>query len=488
MDFAKPVPESLTGEFGARADAYKYLIHFTTYTYSRYIAEMFHVQLAQTLQKVVEGKIKRLMIFAPPQHGKSELTSVRFPAFWLGHRDEPIIMCSYGSELANSKAGEAEGVIGSATYRNIFFNRFRDAEEKGWTNKHYTGYLKSRITSAGVGGTITGFGAGLGIIDDPIKSWAEAQSSGRRNTVWNWYRATFRTRIWDQGAIILIMTRWHEDDLAGRLLKSQGNKWTVIRYPAIAETQKEWDTNSEYLGLKKWIGKPDPLYREPGEPLCPIRFNRKALDELKEDVGPLAWTAEYQGVPRAPEGNLIKRKWFQIVEAYELPSTGLTYIRYWDKAGTEGGGARTAGVLMARDKVRNYYVINVTKGQWSEHHREKVIREVAERDKETFGNVTIFVELGGGSDGIDSYKMTAGNLAGFTVRKDNPTKSKLVRLWPFMSQAEAGNIYLIRGAWNWDWLDEMTSIPNNAFWDQADATSGAFKRLTKTGWSLGMEE
>lgn len=135
MDFAKPVPESLTGEFGARADAYKHLIHFTTYTYNRYIAEMFHVQLAQTLQQVVEGKIKRLMIFAPPQHGKSELTSVRLPAFWMGHRDEPIILCSYGGTLAMTKAGQAKGVIGSNEYRNIFFNRFGEAADRGWSAK-----------------------------------------------------------------------------------------------------------------------------------------------------------------------------------------------------------------------------------------------------------------------------------------------------------------------------------------------------------------
>src|SRR5690606_29792931 len=125
---------------------------------------------------------------------------------------------------------------------------------------------------------------------------------------WEWYRTTFRTRIWEDGAIILIMTRWHEDDLAGRLIQEQGNEWEILRYPAIAESEKERVANNRQL--KQSDDQVDPLKRDEGEPLAPNRFSRAALDLLKRDVGPYAWAAQYDGVPRPAEGGLFKRSYF----------------------------------------------------------------------------------------------------------------------------------------------------------------------------------
>src|SRR5262249_15027559 len=146
----------------------------------------------------------------------------------------------------------------------------------------------------------------------PLENWQESQSETVRNTVWEWYRTTFRTRIWEGGAIVLIQTRWHEDDLAGRLLAEQGSEWTVLRLPAVAETQEERDDNNERLGQAR--GQPDPLGRKPGEPLCPGRFSTEALAQLRRDVGSMAWASQYQGVPRAAEGNRFKRAWFPVVD------------------------------------------------------------------------------------------------------------------------------------------------------------------------------
>jgi hypothetical protein len=158
---------------------------------------------------------------------------------------------------------------------------------------------------------LTGHGGKLGIVDDPFENWAQAQSEVIRDSVWEWYRTTFRTRIWEGGAIVIIMTRWNEDDLAGRLLQTQGDQWTVLRLPAIAETQDDRDKNNAYLGLP--VGEGDPLDRDPGEALCPNLYSIEALHALRDDVGSQGWAAEYQGVPRALEGNRFKRGWFPLL-------------------------------------------------------------------------------------------------------------------------------------------------------------------------------
>ena len=188
---------------------------------------------------------------------------------------------------------------------------------------------------------------------DPFESWEHAQSEAVRRKTAEWYHNTFRPRVWEKGCIILIMTRWHEDDLAGRLLAEQAGEWTVLRLPALAETQEERDENNRRLHQPQGI--PDPLGREPGQPLCPSRYSKPALLALQTDVGSLGWTAEYQGVPRNAEGNRFKRPWFPIVDA--IPATIKKRVRYWDKAATENGGCYTAGVLM--DKAGAPYWIAI---------------------------------------------------------------------------------------------------------------------------------
>ena len=334
--------------------------------------------------------------------------------------------------------------------------------------------------AAGVGGPITGHGARLGIIDDPFENWEQAQSPTIRDKVWEWWRTTFRTRIWEDGAIVLIMTRWHEDDLAGRLLREQADRWAVLRLPALAETQEERDENDRRLGLP--TGRLDPLGRRPGEPLCPKRFSLEALEEIRRDVGPLAWAAEYQGVPRAPEGNRFKRHWFPIVDAAPVQARR---VRYWDKAGTAGGGAYTAGVLMA-EAEGIYYIEDVVRGQWSAGQREQVIRQTAELDRQKYGNtVQIWIEQEPGSGGKESAENTIRNLAGFPVFADRVTGDKDIRLEPFAAQAEAGNVRLVRGPWNGVYIEELCAIPNGPYRDQADATAGAFNRLTSAVGAVG---
>lgn len=451
------------------------LIAFTQHTYTAYRPEKMHELIGTTLDKVVAGEIKRLMIFAPPQHGKSELVSVRLPAYWLGKRpNSPVILTSYAASLAESKSRQARAIVESPEYRELFPAIKLQSDSRSVARWELQGY-RGGLLATGVGGPVTGNGGLLGIIDDPFENWEQAQSTTIRNKTWEWYRTTFRTRIWEGGAIVLIMTRWHNDDLAGRILQDQGDQWEVLRLPALAETQGDRDKNNAYLGLRSQVGNADPLGREPDQPLAPKRYSAKELGALKRDVGSLAWAAEYQGVPRPLEGSRIKREWLPIVEA--APALGVL-VRYWDKAGSEADGACwTAGVLTLVTKEGETYILDVVRGRWTAAKREAVIKQTAQLDAEKFGNVVrIYVEQEPGSGGMESAESTIRNLVGYRVEADRPSGNKDVRIEPFAAQAEAGNIHLLRGAWNGAYIEELCALPNSEYRDQADATAGAFNK------------
>ncbi|MBL8165418.1 MAG: phage terminase large subunit [Anaerolineae bacterium] len=471
-------------ELQARRRARSRLIDFATYTYPGYTADPMHELIAAKLDAVAAGEITRLIISTPPQHGKSLLASVLFPAYWLGRRpNDPVILASYAADLAHSKSRESRAIVEGHEYRALFGNLgpreiipvqtsidSRAVNEWRLSNPHRGG-----MRAVGVGGGLTGFPGMLGIIDDPISSWRDAQSHTIRETAREWYRSVFRTRIWEGGAIVIIMTRWHRDDLAGWLLDTQAGQWELLRLPALAETQVQRDRNDAYLNQA--TGNPDPLGRAPGEPVAPRRFSRTALEGIRTDIGSLMWSSLYDGVPRAAEGNRIKRQWFStFVDA--VPSHA-TRIRYWDKADNTGDGAATAGVLLAQADGLTY-VEDVQRGFWSAFERERIIRQTAELDAQRYGGVeavTIWLEQEPGSGGKESADNTIRNLSGFVVHKERPTGDKDTRLEPFAAQLEAGNVRLKRGMWNADYIEEFVSIPNGVYRDQSDATAGAFNKF-----------
>jgi predicted phage terminase large subunit-like protein len=451
-----------------RALAQQNLVDFTRWTYPQYKADPAHWLIARHLEKVIRGEITRLMVFAPPQHGKSELVSVRFPAFWLGQRpDDPVILSSYGASLAERHSAEARSCVESDDYAELFPGVQTRQDSRSKQLWRIVG-KRGGMLAVGVGGPVTGHGAYLGIIDDPFENWKQAQSLTVRNHVWDWWRGTFRTRIWENGAIILVMTRWHEDDLAGRLLSEQGERWTILRLPALAETQKERDESHDLLGLPQ--GLPDPLGREAGAALCPRRFSAAALVEIRRDVGGVVWSAEYQATPRQPEGNKFKREWFGIVDA--VPKEARR-VRYWDNGGSDGSGDYTTGVLMAESQGQ-YFVEDVVRGQWSDLAREQVKRLTAEMDGP---EVEIWNEQEPGSGGKDSANVTKRNLAGFSVHTEIASGSKEVRAGPFAAQCEARNVFLKRAHWNAAYINELCAFPNGTNDDQVDGSSGGFGKL-----------
>jgi predicted phage terminase large subunit-like protein len=251
--------------------------------------------LCSKLEAIERGEIRRLMVFMPPRHGKSEVVSKKFPAWYLGRNPhKEVIEASYAADLAYD-------------FSRIARDTLKEWGPKLWGvdvaegNSGVTRWgikdTRGGFTAAGVGGPITGRGAHLAIIDDPFKNWEEAQSKVIRDKVFEWYRSTLRTRLAPGGAIVLVLTRWHEDDLAGRLLKlaesGEGERWEVISLPAVAEDEN------------------DAIGRKPGEVLWPERFPPEEYEQMKKAVGSHIWIALYQQRPRDLDGGAFKPSWFK---------------------------------------------------------------------------------------------------------------------------------------------------------------------------------
>ncbi len=473
-------PQEAAQEYLQRQAARQSSLAFAQYVDPTYQVNAFYRHLNGMLDKVMAGEIKRLMIFAPPQHGKSRTSTEIFPARWIGENPNlPVAVVSYGATPAQKFSTSTRDIIESPEYARLYGDlshmgqpiKIReDARAKGLWRLGYP--HKGGLWAGGIGGPITSHGFGGILLDDPFKDWKQAHSQVYRQSVYEYYRGTLMTRLWQDGWVIIIMTRWHPDDIAGRLLAEEGDKWCILRYPAIAESQEERDKNNKMMGLP--IGESDPLGREAGEALSPVRFSIDGLQEKRENVGERAWANEYQGAPRLADGDMIKRDWFDTVA--KVPS-GAKRVRYIDKAGTQGGGAYTALVLMA-EYHGTYYVEDVVRGQWSAHQREEIIHKTIKRDTQLYGKYVAYIEQEPGSGGKESAEHTIKKNAGYRIKADRPTGDKDARLLPFADQAEAGNVLLVSGLWNHAWLEEMTAIPNGTFRDQGDATAGAFNKLT----------
>ena len=312
------------------------LLRFTEYTNPLYRRASHHELIAGKLEALERGDIDRLMIFMPPRHGKSELASKRFPAWCMG-RDprRQIIAASYNSDLANDFGRQVRNLIAEPEFGQVFpgVTLAADSQAANRMNTNAGG----AYVAAGVGTAVTGRGADIGLIDDPFKDREEADSERRRDVVWDWYRSTFYTRLMPGARIALIQTRWHEDDLAGRLLEQDGNaanggQWEVLELPAIG---KHYDA------------------------LWPEWYPRTTLDRIKATIGPREWSALYQQQPQPDEGTFFQRAWFKHWD--KLPA--LRYYMTTDYAVTDGSGDYTVITVWGIDSEGDIYRADQWKGQ-----------------------------------------------------------------------------------------------------------------------------
>lgn len=255
----------------------------------------------------------RLLVAMPPRHGKSEMASRYTPAWYLGRfPSRRVILASYEADYAASWGRKARDLL-EEHGRGLFGVGVR--QDSHAANRWDIAGHPGGMTTAGVGGAITGRGADLLIIDDPVKSVEEAESDTYRDRAWDWWRGVALTRLEPGGAVILVMTRWHEDDLAGRILQEDGANWRVLCLPALAD-----DTDD------------DPLGREPGEPLWPERYDAEALARRRQEMGSRLYEAEYQQAPTPASGSIFRREWFRYWRplgegAYDLGSGRVIHAR-----------------------------------------------------------------------------------------------------------------------------------------------------------------
>lgn len=449
--------------------ARRHLAAFTVATHHDYAMTWYHQLLADTLTRFAAGELKRVMVLMPPRHGKSEQTSRRLPAFILGRNpDAEIIACSYSADLAQRINRDVQRVMEQPAYRRIFpgtqlgGENIRTVTGRALRNSDIFEIIGHRgaYRSAGVGGGITGMGMDFGIIDDPVKNREDADSRVKREALWEWYTSTFYTRLSKGGGILVTLTRWHEDDLAGRLLsgaaEDDGTPWTVLRLPAVAGR-----TPAHPL---------DP--RAEHEALWPGRFPAAHLADTSRLLGSYQFSALFQQQPVPAGGAIFKREWFPIVDAAPAQATRA---RGWDAAGTEGGGDYTAGVKMARDAAGLCYIEHVVRGQWSSGKVDAIVKQTAQADSPS---CRIREEQEPGSSGKAVIASRTLALAGYDYQGRPATGEKSTRWRPFAIQAEAGNVRMVRGDWNQAFLDELVTVPAAAHDDQADAAAIAFSELT----------
>jgi predicted phage terminase large subunit-like protein len=406
------------------------------------------------LNKVTQGHLKKLMIFEPVRHGKTEQNTIGYGGYRMELTPSMNTLVVAHTQTLATKI--------SRKIKKLVADRIPLAKDKRSGPEWETeagGSLRA-VGAAGIGG---GYGADLILMDDVIKNRKEANSPTYRDRMWESWKDDISTRLHPGGAVVMTFTRWHEDDLAGRILDSEdGPNWTVVKLPALAE-------------------KDDPLGRLPGEALWPEQWSKEYLESRQMEMGE-SFEPIYQQNPTPPGGKMFKRHWF--TQRYtELPS-GCKFVRYWDKAGTkQGTGAATAGVLMARTPQGKFVICDVVWGRWEADEREQVILTTAQMD----GTRTkVWIEQEPGSGGKESAHSTVKHLTshGYRCQAESVHGDKTLRAEPMQGNASVGNIILLEDSplrpWIKRFLDELTTFPMGKMKDQVDAASGAFNKLKLT--------
>lgn len=278
-------------EMVRREQARRHLLSFVKYRFQTYKTNWHHIVLANALERIENGTLRRLIVNMPPRHGKSELVSVNFPAWCMGrNKDRSIMAASYAAGLATDFGRKVRNIMDDPDYKVLFDTRLaEDASAKGsWATNG-----RGEYNAVGVGGSLTGKGAAILIIDDPIKNREEADSLVVSESIWDWYRSTARTRLTPDGAVVIVMTRWKDDDLVGRVITEGGEQWEVINLPAIAESKEE--------------------FRDEGDALWADHFTLENLEATKNDIGSYEFNSQYQQNPVSRETQIFKEEMFNYI-------------------------------------------------------------------------------------------------------------------------------------------------------------------------------
>ncbi len=436
-----------------RIDAPGCLYKFMMHVNPTYTCKWFHKVIADNCGRLLDGEIRRLMVLVPPQHGKSEIMSRNFPAWALGRNpDLKIVGTSYASDLARQFARSVQRIMDSDEYGAIFpdtwlnggrgkpFVRNCLRNEDNFEVVGHRGFYKA----VGVGGALTGTPADIAIIDDPVKDAREAFSPLMRNAVWEWYNSVLLTRLHNDSRQLFIMTRWHEDDLAGRLLRAEPGEWTVLTFPAICETEGDG-------GLS---------HRKAGEALWEARHGLVKLESARA-LSPRTFAALYQQSPVVIGGNIVKREWFRTCTVGEFKARRVRQpVHFYLDTAYNKRDNRTdndpSGILAACRIGHDIYIVHAHR-TWKE--MPDLLRFLPEYINAHGGDNTSVLHVEPKANGISVIQMLRKD-TGLNVRATpSPRDSKETRLHVASPTIECGRVILVEGTWNEDFLAEVCGFP-----------------------------
>lgn len=422
-----------------------------------------HVRMvADAIRDAVAGTgPNRVIVTMPPRHGKSTLVSRAAPVWFLNTwPDRKVGLASYEADFA-------------AEWGHLVREAIR--EHAGWLDVRLDPNFSNRAAwfttagggmfTAGVGGPFTGRGFDLLIIDDPIKNAVEAASPTVRDRLWSWFTSTAYTRLEPGAAVAVLQTRWHEDDLVGRLLRAQqegGDVWRVIDLPAIAEPTVE---------------RPDPLGRSEGEPLWAARYDAEALARIRAAVGSSVWSALYQGRPVPADGSVFRRSWLRFYSALPAPREITTWLQSWDLSfGSGGANSYVVGQVWAQAGADRYLVDQV-RARMDFAATVAAVREMSVKWPQA--KLKLVEAKANGPALISTLQREVAGLVPVT-----PRGSKEARAHAVTPEFESGNVWLPHRSlapWVDAYVEELLTFPAGLHDDQVDATTQALARLADAG-------
>ena len=452
------------------------LLEYTKSTHPDYLAGWVHEDICKKLEQfsldVENKKSPRLILTLPPRTGKSMLAAERFPGWHLAKNPRhEVVVASYALKPARDRTTEARRVVLTEEVQALMptLRLRKDTYAKvDWRLEQGGGVL-----AVGVTGALTGSGADVLIIDDPVKDWADAYSPTKREATWDWYTSVAYPRLSPGGGILIIMTRWHEDDLVGRVLDRTANEgWVVVNYPAIAQEDEE--------------------HRKEGEALHPARFDLKRLNQIRETISTKVWIALYLGMPSTPGGSVWVGSWFkhwtkrsvnseQHAAGWKtLPKKFDRTIISWDF--TFGSKSKKASYVVGHvfgQSGDDFYLIDEARGKWGFVASKAATLALAAKYP---GSITLIEDKANGPAIIDDLRKKLK-----TIHPISPDGSKIARAHAAASSIELGHVFLPEVSevpWVSEYLKEVGQFPEGANDDRVDASSQAIRFMSKNRASL----
>lgn len=447
------------------------LAAFVTYTYRGYDLGWVHEEICQKLDQfladVIAKKEPRLIICMPPRNGKSEIVSRRFPAYMLGrYPDLSFVGTSYSSDLAGTFAKDTQRIMESEEFKEVF--PLVRIPEKGIASNgrirqadrfELIGY-KGSYYSVGVGGSLTGRGADVLVVDDPVSNMEDAKSERVRETTWDWFTSVASTRLSPGAGMIVMATRWHMDDLIGRLIQQsnagEGDRWEVINYPAIAEH--------------------DEPHRKQGEALHPARYDERSLEATRKRVGSMVWNALYQQHPVPDGGATFKSDWIHYWKPEDLPDRFDSVCMSWDMTFKETTTSDFVVGQVWGCKDANYYLLDQVRGRMDFVKTCDAFQALASKHPHVLRKLV--EDKANGPAVISALKSKVSGIVPIT-----PTGSKEARASAVTTLWEAGNVFLPNPEYApWvksEFIPELLTFPGAAHDDQVDAMTQALTDMNK---------